>query len=66
MNTAASTVLEAARRALDEAHARGWRIELVNDWPTITASLDSMSPVLVDRLAEHADVIAQMLQEDGR
>ena len=56
----------AAQRTLDEAHARGWRIELVNDWPTITASLDSMSPALVDRLKEHADVIAMMLREAGR
>ena len=56
---------DTACRALNEAHARGWRIELVNDWPTITASLDSMSPALVDRLKEHAEVIAR-LREAGR
>jgi hypothetical protein len=59
----APSAIVAAKRALDEAGMRGWRVRLANNWPVIHAPLATMSPALVDRLHQFADAVAFLLRE---
>jgi hypothetical protein len=53
-----------ARRALDEARQRGWAIHLAHGWPELQAPVATLSPSLVDRLCELADVLVVVLAEE--
>jgi len=53
-----------ARRALEEARARSWRIDLDDHGLVLTALVESLSPALVERLKEHRDAVAAVLAAD--
>lgn len=58
------TALDVARHALVEARQRGWRVELVNGWPAVSAPMGTGSVPLLDRLREFADVVRTVLREE--
>ena len=61
-----SAGLDHDRRALDKARQRGWRVRMVVGRPQVRAPFDTLSPALVDRLAEHADDVGHILGEPSR